>query len=150
MSNKKCFTNLHFRLVAGLCRAMDTRPFRAKAEHRIPLLLFLGSCRLRWFSKEALNRVTTAGTDPFLKFTTFFTGRYLGRKQRGEVVLPERWVDLSRFKKTLDMPCRIFHAMMYGWWGDLGIAGKKNRDRTDTPDPEIVQLVLSIAPKKTG
>jgi hypothetical protein len=36
-----CCLDLHFRLVAGLCRAMDTRAFRAKTKHRVPLLLFL-------------------------------------------------------------------------------------------------------------
>jgi hypothetical protein len=63
------------------------------------------------------------------------------------VVLPERGVDLSRFKKTLDMPCRIFHAMMYGNCGDLGIAGKKSRERIDAPDPTISQRVLGITPQ---
>jgi hypothetical protein len=63
------------------------------------------------------------------------------------VVLPERGVDLSRFKKTLDMPCCIFHSMMYGKCGDLGIAGKKDRNRIESPDSLISQRVFGIAPQ---
>ena len=127
---------------------MDTWPFRAHAEHWIPLLLFPGLLwfGFRGFCKEACNRVTTAGTGAFFEFAAFFTGGYLGRQQHGEVVLPEQGVDLSRFKKTLDMPCSIFHVMMYGKCGDLGIAGKKSRDRTESFDPIISQRVLGFAP----
>lgn len=140
---------LHFRLVAGFCCSVNTRPFCAHTEHRIPLLLFPGLFRpgFRGFCKKAGNRVTTPGTGAFFEFAAFFTGRYLGRQQQGEVVLPERGVDLSRFKKTLDMPCCIFHAMMYGKCRDLGIAGKKSRDRMESPDPIISQRVLGIAPQ---
>lgn len=94
---------------------MYTWPLRTKAEHRITLFLFLCTIRLlyRWFCKEAFNRVTAAGTGPFLKLTAFFAGRYLGRQQCGEVVLPERCIDLSGFEKTLYMPCRVFHAGNY-------------------------------------
>ena len=91
---------------------MDTRPYRAETEHRIPFLLFLRTFLLlsRGFGKEAFNRVTATGTGPFLKLAAFFAHRDLGRQKRREMVLPEQGINFSLLKETLDMPCRVFHA----------------------------------------
>jgi hypothetical protein len=101
----------HLRLVFWLCSAMGSLPFGTKAEHRVPLFLLRlpGRLRCRCFCQETFDRVPATGTGPLLELRAFFAGRHLGRQQRGEVVLPERSVDPSRFEEAMDMPCRILH-----------------------------------------
>ncbi len=123
----------HLRLVFGLCRAVDTPPFRTKAEHRVPLLLLVLPGRLccKRFTQETLDRVLAAGTGPVFQCLALLAGRHLARQQRGKVVLPERSVDLSRSEETLDMPCRVLHAGSMGGTGIYRMRRRKGVGRTD-------------------
>lgn len=109
----------HLGLVLWLCCAVDTPPFCTKAEHRVPLLFLVlpGRFCCRDLVKETFDRVPPAGTGLVLKLPALLAGRDLGWQQRGEVVLPERSVNLSRFQETLDMPCRILHTHSVGGVG---------------------------------
>jgi hypothetical protein len=123
----------HLRLVFGFCRAVDTPPFRTKAEHRVPLLLLVLPGRLccKRFTQETLDRVLAAGTGPVFQCLALLAGRHLARQQRGKVVLPERSVDLSRSEETLDMPCRVLHAGSMGGTGIYRMRRRKGVGRTD-------------------
>jgi len=109
---------------------MGTPVLRTKPEHRVPLLLLVLSCRLclRDLVKETLDRVPPTFAGPVFEFPALPAGRHLGWQQRGEVILPERRIDLSCLEKTLDMPCRVFHAGTVGGAGIYEIRMEKRRD----------------------
>jgi hypothetical protein len=108
--------NSHFRLVPWLGGSMEFWSPCAKTEHGIPFLLFLFFIRdyLLSLCKEAVDRFPATGTGPVLELAAFFAGWHLRWQQRGKMIFPERYINLSRFEETLDMPCRIFHAGKYG------------------------------------
>jgi hypothetical protein len=106
----------HFRLILRLWRFSYFLPLCTKAEHGIPLLLpvFPGRLSSRCFAEETLHRVPATCTGPVLKLPAVPAGRHLGGQECGEVVLPERSVNPSCFKETLDMPCRILYETSVG------------------------------------
>jgi len=95
---------------------VNLQPLCTKAEHGIPLLLFVFSLRLssRCFAEETLHRVPATCTGPVLKLPAVIAGRHLGGQECGKVVLPEGSVNPSCFEETLDMPCRVFHESSVG------------------------------------
>jgi hypothetical protein len=115
-NHKKTWFFLHLRHILGLCRTVDLRALRPKAEHRVPLLvpvLFSWFC-CRFFSQETFNRVPATGAGTVLKLSAVIAGRDLGWQQGGKVALPERCVNPTGFEETLDVPCRVFHSKDMG------------------------------------